>query len=134
MAYTTWTVVEKDAPGPDGSVAIRVELTGGPEAAKRIAYNITGNTTIAALKNAVWQQANVVASKSIADTITVGLTGTVVSIAPPAPTPPTAKETWLAEGQSIAGLESLGLTGAPATALATRKSTWITSYQAGFVD
>lgn len=114
MAYTDWTVVEKDPPGPDGNVAIRIELTGAGEPTKRVGYVIDGNTTTQAMRLFVWSQANKTASKGVADTITVGLTGKTTKPADPAPPTPSQEDVWRAKVNRYLLAKELALTNATA--------------------
>ena len=116
MSYTTWTVAEKDAQGPDGKVAIRVDLSGGTDPVKRIAYVIDGSTSIQALKAFVWKQSNEAASKSIADLITVGMTGSVGKPVDPAPPAPSAQDVFNAKVIRYNAGKTLGLTNPTAVA------------------
>lgn len=99
MPLDTWTVVEKDAPGPDGSVAVRIDLTGAGEPTKRIGYVIVGGTPnpVREMKTFIWSEANRKASKSSADLITVGMTGATNKPPDPAPPVPTPQEVWNAK-------------------------------------
>lgn len=97
MPLDTWTVVEKDAPGPDGSVAVRIDLTGAGEPTKRIGYVIVGGTTVRDMKTFIWSEANRKASKSSADLVTIGMTGATNKPPDPAPPVPTAQEVWNAK-------------------------------------
>lgn len=94
MPYTVATLVEKDPPGPDGTVAIRVEFTGAGEVTKREGYVIEGNTTVAALREWARSKAKRLESKTIADTLTVGQS---VNLAVPSAPTPTAEEIWRAK-------------------------------------
>ena len=133
MPYTTWTVVEKDAPGPDGTVAVRIELTGAGEPTKRLGYVIDGNTTINAMRTFIWSQANRTASRSIADAITVGQTGNTTKPADPVPPAPTAEDVWRNKAARYITARDLALTNVTAvsdrTALfADLNATYVTSY------
>lgn len=112
--YDTWTIVEKDPPAPDGSVAIRIELTGATEVTKRIGYVIRGGTVPREIKNFIWAQATAVASKSIADLIPIGMTGPIVKPPDPAPPTPSAQDVWNAKVARYQAGKALALTNATA--------------------
>lgn len=113
MPYTTATLVEKQAPGPDGRVALIVEFTGAGEPTKREGYTLDGTTTILGLR--AWARAKALSleSKTIADQLTVGMSVNLASIAPPAPT---AEEIWRAKVARYLQAKELGATNSTAIA------------------
>lgn len=94
MPYTTATLIEKHAPGPDGRVAIIVEFTGAGEVTKRDGYTVDGTTTIPALRSWARSKALTLDSKTIADLLTVGMS---VNLAVPATPAATAEDVWRAK-------------------------------------
>lgn len=113
MAYDTWTIVEKDPPGPDGTVAVRIDLTGPGEPTERIGYVIHGGTTVRDMRLLIASESTLKASKSIADLITVGQTGSTSKPADPAPS---AQDVWNAKVNRYLSGKALGSTNPTAIA------------------
>ena len=106
-SYTNWTVAEEDPPGPDGTVAVRIDLSGGPEPIRRVAYTVDGNTTVPGLKAFIWSQSNTVARKAVAALITLGMTGAITR--PPDPVP-SAQDIWNGKVSRYLAGKNLALT------------------------
>lgn len=130
MPYTTATLVEKQAPGPDGRVALIVEFIGAGEPTKREGYTLDGTTTILGLR--AWARSKAIAleSKTIADLLTVGMS---VNLAVPATPAPTAEELWRAKVVRYLAAKNLDSTNVTAIAdrnalFADINATYLTAY------
>ncbi len=134
MAYTLATIVQIDPPSLDDRIRIVVEFTGSGEVAKRLERYVTGSDTNLTLRDWARSQAILLdGRKSIADSLLVGQS---VSLVPPAPVAPTAKQIWQGKAQRLAALRGLGtVTTSPLlTAINALADDVRTSFAAGFLD
>lgn len=131
MPYTTATLIEKDPAGPDGTVSIRVQFSGAGEVDKVEGYTIDGNTTIQSLKDWARGKAVRLASKTIATSLTVGMS---VSLTPPAAPTPTAQEAWNAKvGRYLAGKQLASTNSTAVSDLAALFNDINATYQSTFL-
>lgn len=134
MAYTVATIVQLDPPDAQDRVRMVVEFTGSGETAKRLERYVTGNDTNQSLRSWAREQAVLLdGRKSIADSLSVGLS---INLTPPAPPVPTAREVWQEKANRLARLRGLGTVAASTllTEITALADDVRTSYQAGFLS
>ena len=132
MAYNAATLLSKD-PQP-GGIRLIIEFSGNAgEPAVRDSYLVTGDTTLAAIRQWAYQKAaSLTPARTIADGLTVGQTITLT--APPAAPAATAKQVWRAKVSRYQELAGPGYTGAAQTDLAALLADINATYAAGFLD
>ncbi len=132
MAYTTATLIQKDPPTAQNTVHLIAEFTGAGETAVRRELDAPPTTTLASLRQWARDQAAALdARRGFLDTITVGQS---ISLTPPVPPVPTAKQIWQGKVSRYKQYAGAGLTGAGATALAALLTDINATYAAGFLD
>lgn len=133
MPYITATVVQKDPPLTDGSVALIVEFVGDAgEPAVRRPYTWGGDDTKLAMRQWVTEQKRQLNGKRTVSTVLVG--DVLASVSPAAPTAAEIAESlWRSKAARYERLAGLGLTGQAATDLAALKADLAATYLTGYL-